>query len=281
VSIGFIGLGNIGKPMALQLLKLGEELWVYDLAEAPVAQLAAGGARAAARALDLAANCRVIGLCVRDESGVDNLLHGPGGLLAHMAADTVIAVHSTVTQAAVLGWAAEARKRGIWLIDAPITGGASGAEAATLTYMVGGQTDIVERCRPLFMTSAQKVIHAGSVGAGILLKLCNNLMTYAAFAAVHEAERLARAGGLDPALLMEVGHRNGVVTAQMEAFMSNRGKLGAAGSQALQQVFAPFAALARKDLAAALASARALHLKLPATERVAVIIEKVFLNQDN
>jgi 3-hydroxyisobutyrate dehydrogenase-like beta-hydroxyacid dehydrogenase len=281
VSIGFIGLGNIGKPMALQLLKLGEELWVYDLAEAQVAELAAGGARAGARALDLAANCRVIGLCVRDESEVGKLLHGPDGLLAHMAADTVIAVHSTVTQAAVLRWAAEARKRGIWLIDAPITGGASGAQAATLTYMVGGQTDIVERCRPLFMSSAQKVIHAGPVGAGILLKLCNNLMTYAAFAAVHEAERLARAGGLDPTLLMEVGHRNGVVTAQMEAFMSNRGKLGAAGSQTLQQVFAPFAALARKDLAAALASARQLHLKLPATERVAVIIEKVFLNQDN
>ena len=279
MSIGFIGLGNIGQPMAQQLLKLGEELWVYDVAESPVAQLAARGARPGARARELAANCRIISLCVRDEPDVERLLHGPDGLLAHMAADTIIAVHSTVTQAALLGWAAAARQRGVWLIDAPITGGAAGAQAAALTYMVGGPTEVIERCRPLFMTSGDKLIHAGTVGAGILLKLCNNLMTYAALTAVHEAEGLARAGGLDPALLIEVGHGNGVVTAQMEAFMSNRSKLSAAGGQALQQAFAPFAALARKDLAAALASAAELHVKLPATERVAELIEKVFLNQ--
>jgi 3-hydroxyisobutyrate dehydrogenase-like beta-hydroxyacid dehydrogenase len=281
VSIGFIGLGNIGKPMALQLLKLGEELWVYDVAQAPVAELSTRGARCGAHARELAAHCRIIGLCVRDETDVGALLHGPEGLLAHMAADTIIAVHSTVAQAPLLGWAAAARQRGIWLIDAPITGGASAAQAATLTYMVGGERHVIERCRPLFMTSGQKLIHAGAVGAGILLKLCNNLMTYAALAAVHEAERLARAGGLDPALLIEVGHGNGVITAQMEAFLNNRSKLGAAGGQALQLGFAPFAALARKDLAAALASARELHLRLPATERVDELIEKVFLNQDN
>lgn len=281
MSIGFIGLGNIGKPMALQLLKLGEELWVYDVAQAPVAELSTRGARCGAHARELAAHCRIIGLCVRDETDVGALLHGPEGLLAHMAADTIIAVHSTVAQAPLLGWAAAARQRGIWLIDAPITGGASAAQAATLTYMVGGERHVIERCRPLFMTSGQKLIHAGAVGAGILLKLCNNLMTYAALAAVHEAERLARAGGLDPALLIEVGHGNGVITAQMEAFLNNRSKLGAAGGQALQLGFAPFAALARKDLAAALASARELHLRLPATERVDELIEKVFLNQDN
>jgi 3-hydroxyisobutyrate dehydrogenase len=281
VSIGFIGLGNIGKPMARQLLKLGEELWVYDVAETPVAELTARGARPGSRVRDLAASCRIIGVCVRDDTEVDAVLHGAEGLLRHMAADTVIAVHSTVTQAAVLGWARAARAHGISLIDAPITGGASAAEAATLTYMVGADLAILERCRPLFMTSGQKVIHAGPVGAGILLKLCNNLMSYAAFTAVHEAERMARAGGLDPALLLEVGRSNGVLTAQMEAFMNNREGLAAAGAPVLQQAFAPFAALARKDLAAALASAQALQLRLPATERVAELIDNVFLNQDH
>jgi len=281
MSIGFIGLGNIGKPMARQLLKLGEEVWVCDVAEAPVAELAALGARGSLRPRELAERCRIIGVCVRDAAEVDQLLQGPEGLLAHMGADATLAVHSTVAQAAVLRWVAQARQRGMHLIDAPVTGGAAGAEAATLTYMVGGEADIVERCRPLFMTSGQRLIHAGPAGSGILLKLCNNLMTYAAFAAIDEAERLARAGGLDPALLADVGRGNGVVTAQMEAFIANRAKLGAAGPQLLQQVFAPFGALAVKDLAAALASARELRVQLPATERVADIIEKVFLNQYN
>jgi 3-hydroxyisobutyrate dehydrogenase len=280
MSIGFIGLGNIGKPMARQLLKLAEEVWVYDLVAQPVAELAALGAHAARDARELARRCRMIGLCVRDAADVEALLHD-GGLLAAMAPDSIIAVHSTVARATVLEWVAQAGARSIHLLDAPITGGAAAAESATLIYMVGGDAAVVERCRAVFMTSGAKLIHAGPAGSGILLKLCNNLMSYAAFAAIHEADRLARAGGLDPALLAEVGRSNGVVTAQMEAFLTNRGKLAHAGTQALHRGFAPFAALAEKDLAAALASARELQLPLPLTERVAVLIDKVFLNQDN
>ena len=92
----------------------------------------------AQRARDIAERCRIIGVCVRDEAEVRGVLCGDDGLLAHARPDAVIAVHSTVTQAAMLEWAAQARARGIHLLDAPITGGAAGAEAATLTYMVGG-----------------------------------------------------------------------------------------------------------------------------------------------
>jgi 3-hydroxyisobutyrate dehydrogenase len=207
-------------------------------------------------------------------------LHGPDGLLANMVADSVITVHSTVPQAALLGWAQEATAKGLHLIDAPMTGGATAAASGTLTYMVGGDTAIVERCRPLWATSAQKIIHVGPTGAGILLKLCNNLMAYAAFAAMHEANLLARAGGLDPALLTEVGRSNGVVTPQMEAFITNRDRLTALGGEALAKNFGAFAALGSKDLAAALASARELGVRLPATEQVAHIIQAVFLNQN-
>jgi len=281
VSIGFIGLGNLGAPMARQLLKLGEQLVVFDVAQDRIAELTALGARAGGSVPELARSCRVIGLCVRDEPEIAGLLHGSAGLLAHMANDTVIAVHSTVTQAAILEWARAAQQRAVHLIDAPVTGGAAGAQAGTLTCMVGGAASVFERCRPVFMTSAAKLIHAGPVGSGILLKLCNNLMSYAAFTAVHEADRLARAGGLDPALVVEVGRSNGVVTAQMEAFLSNRARMAAGGPQALQELFAPFAALAQKDLAAALASARSLGLELPGTECVAELIENVFLNYHN
>jgi 3-hydroxyisobutyrate dehydrogenase len=280
MSIGFIGLGNLGAPMARQLLKLGEEVLVHDVAEERVAELTALGARA--RGLrELAANCRIVGVCVRDEPEVAGLLGGSAGLLAHMAADTVIAVHSTVTPAAIIEWAHGARARAVHLIDAPVTGGASGAQGGTLTYMVGGAVSDVERCRPVFMTSGAKVIHAGPLGSGILLKLCNNLMSYAAFTAAHEAECLARAGRLDPALVVEVGRSNGVVTGQVEAFLSNRAQLIAAGPPALRKAFGPFAALARKDLDAALATARALGLDLPGTASVAGLIENVFLNQGN
>jgi 3-hydroxyisobutyrate dehydrogenase len=250
MAIGFIGLGNIGRPMAQQLLKLGEEIWVYDVAAAAAAELAARGARVARGPRELATHCRIVGICVRDEPEVGSVLHGNDGLLAHLPADAIVAVHSTVAHAAVLGWAAQAAARHIHLIDAPMSGGAAGAEQGTLVYMAGGAAELIERCRPLWATSGEKII------------------------------RLARAGGLNAELLTEVGRANGVVTQQMAAFMSNRDKLAALGEPALRRAFAPFAALADKDLHAALASARELAVSLPATEQVTRMIETVFLNAD-
>ncbi|MGH8445281.1 MAG: NAD(P)-dependent oxidoreductase, partial [Solimonas sp.] len=218
MTIGFIGLGNIGKPMARHLLKLGEPLLVHDVAAAPVAELVALGARAAAPR-ELAAQCRIVGLCVRDDHDVEALLYGADGMLEHLPADAIVAVHSTVTQAALLRWAGDAARRGVHVVDAPITGGASGAEGASLCAMVGAEPALLERLRPVLSAWASKIVHAGPAGCGIALKLCNNLMTYAAFAAIDEGTRLARAGGLDPKLLIEVGRANGVVTPQMEAFI--------------------------------------------------------------
>ncbi len=277
MSVGFIGLGNIGKPMAMRLLSLKEPVLVYDVAPSPLAELAALGAQAAPNPKALARECRVIGLCVRDEQDVENLLSGDDGLLANARPNSVIAVHSTVSQAAVLRWAEQGRARDVHLIDAPITGGASGAAAGTLCYMVGGVTEIVDWCRPVFNTSGNKIIHAGITGAGIALKLCNNLMTYAAFTAIHEAAALAQASGLAVELLIEVGRANGVVTPQMEAFISNREKLAAQGPAALRQFSASFGALGRKDLAAALESAGQLGVSIPATAKIHELIEKVFM----
>ncbi|MBS0378182.1 MAG: NAD(P)-dependent oxidoreductase [Proteobacteria bacterium] len=280
MAIGFIGLGNIGAPMARRLLKPDRPLWVFDADATRTQALAAQGAHAARDLAELAGHSELVGVCVRDERDVESVLEGPGGLLSNLAPRAVIAIHSTVSQAAILRWARSATERGLMLIDAPITGGAGAAEAGTLTYMVGAQAEVLERCRPVFMGAAQKIIHAGPVGAGILLKLCNNLMSYAAFAALDEAHRLALAGGLDVGLLAEVGRTNGVVTPQMEAFLNNRSRLVAAGPAVLAQVFGPFALLARKDLDAALASARDLNVQLPCTEQLAAEIGGVFLNQD-
>lgn len=278
MSVGFIGLGNIGKPMAMHLLKLDEPVWVHDVAEAPVAELVAAGAQRASTVAELAGHCRMIGLCVRDDNDVEQLLYGPSGLLAHAQSGAVIAVHSTVTVEALLRWSRDAAARGLELVDAPMTGGASGAEAGTLCYMVGGTTAMLEQCRPVLATSGSRIVHAGGIGAGITMKLCNNLMTYHALAAIDEASRLAKAGGLAIESLIEVGHSNGVVTPQMEAFLGNRERVAGQGPDMLCQIFRSSASLGRKDLAAALKSAAKLNVKLPATERVYEVIEDVFMS---
>lgn len=277
MNTGFIGLGNIGKPIAIQILKLGSRLTVYDVNPDATYDMVQRGAYLAKTAAEVARNSEIVGICVRDDADVNALLYGEEGLLTNGAAGMIIAIHSTVTQAAILRWAAEGATRGIYLIDAPITGGASGAEVGTLTYMVGGPEELVERCRPVFQASGQKIIHAGPLGSGIALKLCNNMMTYAAFAAIHEAAALAKASNLDPQMLIEVGRSNGVVTPQMEAFLGNRQKLAAGGEEMLRKAFAPFSALAKKDLAAALQSAEALSLSLPMTRQVAASMDETFM----
>ncbi len=128
-SIGFIGLGNIGRPIARRLLQYGEALRVYDVSTTACDELAALGALTVSPA-EMAARCHYIGLCVRDDADVESLLYGTDGLLACGPAGGIIAIHSTVTQAALLRWHRDAVAVGITLIDAPISGGASGAAPA-------------------------------------------------------------------------------------------------------------------------------------------------------
>jgi len=279
MSVGFIGLGNIGKPMARHLLKLPEAVWVYDIAPGPLAELQSLGANVAADPGTLAKVCRIVGVCVRDDNDVEALLSGENGLLANAAPDTVLAIHSTVTQAALLRWAEQGAARGIHVIDAPMTGGATGAEAATLCYMVGGSAEIIARCEPVFSTSGNKIVHCGAVGSGIAVKLCNNLMSYAAFAAMYEAARLAEACGLPLAKLQEVGRANGVVTPQMTAFIEGQLAAMRHGEAALVAAFGPNGRLGTKDLGAALQSAAQLRLELPVTAHLQGLIEDIFLRK--
>ena len=265
MRVGFAGLGNIGRPMARNLIGDRFELCVYDVQTAPIEELAAAGARVARDPVQLARAGEVIGVCVRDDAQVEELLLGSEGLLAAAAAGTVVAVHSTVRPATVCALAAVGRERGVHVIDAPITGGAPGASARTLTYMVGGDTEILERCRPVFETSARAIVHTGPVGSGLWLKLCNNLMTYQGFQAVFEATRLAERAGLSFEVFEQVTTSNGNLTDQMRAFLGLRDALEArAGDEDLHRMVAGFASLAEKDLSIALESARELGLSLPA-----------------
>ncbi len=279
LPVGFIGLGNMGKPMARNLVCDTLEAWVHDVQQAPVDELVALGARSATPA-DIARHCRVIGLCVRDDRDVEALLYGAEGMLALAAPGTVIAIHSTVTQAGLLRWAKDAAERGVDLIDAPVTRGKLGKEPHFICYMVGGTAEVLERCRPVLETSAESIIHAGPLGAGIALKLCNNMITYLEFIAMSEALAIAERSGLSIEVLADVGRGNGVINERMVAFASNRIKLreqlGEAGFAA---AFGPFGKLGEKDLDAALDTARSLELHLPATALARTMIHDVFMNR--
>lgn len=279
-NVGFIGLGNIGKPMAKHLVTDEFQLYAYDVFPDAIADLATLGAIAAIALSDIAANCLYIGICVRDGKDVENLLYGDNGLLQLAQADTVIVIHSTVTQAGLLKWAADARMKNIHILDAPITGGASGAEAGTLCYMVGGDEQQLEAIRPMISTSADKIVHAGALGTGIALKLCNNLITYAEFAAMSEATRLAEACGLSADVLREVGKSNGVINDQMHKMISNRNMLAVnCNEEQMDQYMGPFGRLGRKDLQCAIDTAAELDIQLPGTEFVRDMIEDVFVNK--
>jgi 3-hydroxyisobutyrate dehydrogenase len=280
MDVGYIGLGNIGKPAARHLIREEFRAHVFDLFEPAVRELEAEGALAHDSAAVLAGRCAHIGICVRDNAQVESVLYGDDGVLAHAASGTLIAIHSTVTRKALLRWAGDAADRGLILVDAPVSGGARGAEAGTLCYMVGGDAEAFERARPVLKTSADSVIHAGPTGSGLLLKLCNNVMTYAGFLAMSEATRLAEAGGLSAELLREVGKSNGVVNESMFQFVSNRNALAAACSEAeLEEIFGAFGRLGEKDLDCALESAAEMGVSLPSTARLREIVYPMFMNR--
>ena len=275
--VGFAGLGNIGKPMALNLIGERFDLCVYDVAAEPLGELASAGARVAGDSRELARAAEIIGVCVRDDAQVEALLLGPEGVLAAAEAGSVVAVHSTIRPATVHNLAAVGRERGVHVIDAPITGGAPGAAARTLTYMVGGEAELLERCRPVFETSAGTIVHTGPLGTGLWMKLCNNLMTYQSFQAAFEASLLAKTAGLSFEVFEEVTTSNGNLTDQMRAFLGLRRALEARADDAgLRQLVAGFADLAHKDLSIALESAGELGLALSGTDQCRENMARVY-----
>lgn len=279
-NVGYIGLGNIGKPCARRLIGDRYRAHVYDIEAEAVQELAAAGAVGCASAAEVARNCTQIGICVRDEAQVENLLYGGEGIFAQAAAGTLVAIHSTVTRAAILKWAAEAEDQDVRLIDAGISGGAQGAEAGTLVYMVGGDEKTLAEARPVFKTSGEQVIHAGPVGTGMVLKLCNNLIQYMGFMAMSEATRLANACGLSADLLHAAGQPNGVVNDNMLKFVSGRNALAAnCTAEQLEGVFGPFGKLGEKDLDCALDCAEQLGVELPAAAGLRRSIYDLFVNR--
>lgn len=280
-KVGYIGLGNIGKPSAQHLICDAFDAHVYDVYAPAVEEMVAAGATGCASVAELARTCSHIGVCVRDDAQVESLLQGEEGIFANAASGTLVAIHSTVTQANLLQWSQQASDKGLDLIDAPITGGAHRAVEGTLCYMVGGSEEQLAKGSPVFETSAEKIVHAGPIGSGIALKLCNNFIQYTEFVAMAEATRLAEACGLSVDVLRDVGLSNGVVNEQMYMFASGRNGLSKTCSEEeMEQIFGVMGRLGRKDLECALTTAADMGVVMPTAQYICDRIEKVFLAKD-
>jgi 3-hydroxyisobutyrate dehydrogenase-like beta-hydroxyacid dehydrogenase len=274
---GFVGLGNIGKPMARRLVEGGLETTVFDLVAGAVDELVAAGARRAQSPREVAAAADVVGVCVRDDTDVHAVVLGADGLLAGARSGLIIAVHSTVLPRTVRTIAEKASPRGVALVDACVTGGAPGAEQGRLTCMVGGDAADVEKCRPVFACFAERVVHAGALGSGAGLKLCNNLMTYLGFLSAFEATLLARQAGLSRQALEEVTRANGNMTDQMLAFLSlHRVPAEQRTAPDFQQLLRAFTTLAEKDLAVTLEFAREHGVALPGAALCQQLMARVY-----
>lgn len=266
MKTGFIGLGNIGKPIAQCMARAGRDLAVFDLAEEPLAELKAMGATIADSPGEMAKSAKVIGICVRNDDDVLQVMNGQDGILANARKGLLVVLHSTVTLSLVKQIGAEAAQAGVRIVDAPVSRG-QGVDGANFVFMLGGDPDDVAEAREFVEPAACKIVQAGPLGTGMVLKLCNNNLTYLGVVAVHDALRLARSGGADPAALAEVISANGVGSANVIGTLS-RGVTRMSGNSDGHDLpeLEPLIGLAEKDLDNTLALAREIGIDLPSVE---------------
>ncbi|MEP0845922.1 MAG: NAD(P)-dependent oxidoreductase [Phycisphaerae bacterium] len=202
-TIGFVGTGIMGGPMAGHLLRAGYSLSVHSRTRSRAAPLEAHGARWCDTPADAARACDVLMLNVPDTPDVEAVLFGPRGAAEALPTGSVVIDFSTISPQATRDFAARLAQRGSTLLDAPVTGGQVGAQNATLTIMVGGDSAAFVRVRPLLETLGKKVVHVGESGNGQLLKACNQILCAVNQIAVCEALMLAERSGLDLATAID------------------------------------------------------------------------------
>jgi 3-hydroxyisobutyrate dehydrogenase len=204
MTIAFIGLGNMGAPMALNLAKAGHALQVFDLSPAAIAAAREGGLSVAASATAAVAEAEVVISMLPASRHVEALFLGDAGLLGTIRPGTLVIDCSTIAPAVSRTVAEAAKARGIDFIDAPVSGGTAGAAAGTLSFMVGGESAHLERARPLLEKMGKNIFHAGAVGAGQVAKIANNMLLAIHMAGTAEALALGVANGLDPKVLSDI-----------------------------------------------------------------------------
>lgn len=204
VSVGFIGVGNMGNPMAGNVLKKGFALTVFDRHAPAMENLIQAGARKAGSAAEVVDRSDIVLTCLPASPDVEAVYLEPGGLVERARPDMVLVDLSSVLPATPRTIEPRARARGVHFLEAPVSGGVSGARAATLAVMVGGDGDVLPRAEPVLRAIGPNIFHVGPVGAGNTVKAINNMMACVNALAMMEGVALGVKAGLDPLTIYEV-----------------------------------------------------------------------------
>lgn len=194
---GYIGIGTMGRPIATNVLQAGFDLMVYDVRQEPLDEMSRLGARIAESPMEVAQHAELIEISVVDDDQVRSVVEGPEGILAGAKPGLVIAVHSTIHPDTARYVGEQAAPRGVQVLDAAVSGGSAGAQARTLCYMVGGDKETFERCRPVFETSGSNIFYMGPLGMGAATKVAQQLMTCIHMLAASEGFAVASRAGVD------------------------------------------------------------------------------------
>jgi len=203
MRLGYIGLGNMGKAMARNLLRAGFELTVHNRSRPPVEELAAEGARLAESPAEVARASDVVCTNLPDTPDVERVVLGERGIVDGGRPGLIVVDHSTIRPEAARRLADRLADRGLTFLDAPVSGGDVGAREATLTIMVGGEAEALDRVRPALAAMGKTITHVGGSGAGQVAKACNQIMVAAQMVAMGELLLLAQRCGVDPRRVIE------------------------------------------------------------------------------
>jgi 3-hydroxyisobutyrate dehydrogenase-like beta-hydroxyacid dehydrogenase len=265
VKLGYIGLGNQGKPMAERLVDWPGGLVVFDVRLEAMTPLAEKGAILADRVSDVAA-ADVISVTVLNDEQVRDVVAGEQGLARFAKPGTVIAIHSTISANTAAELARQLKPEGIHIVDAPVSGGAGAAKKGQLAVMVGADDEAFQKVKPVFEKWATLIVHAGEPGAGTRMKLARNMLTFIGFAAVCEAQQLAEASGINLQDLGKVVRHSDSLSGGPGAIMFRDDMKPLAPDHFLHDMFVHTRGLAEKDLRLALSLGESVDVDLPLAE---------------
>lgn len=262
--VGVIGLGIMGAPMARNLLRAGFPVVVWNRSPGRMDELVAAGAEPAASPREVAARAAVTITMLPDSPDVEEVFHGPDGILAGVAPGVVLIDMSTIAPRVARELAATVAERGAAMLDAPVSGGDVGAQEGTLSIMVGGDAAALARARPVLEALGTTITHVGGSGAGQVVKACNQIVVALTLEAIGEALVLGSKAGVDPAAIV-VALSGGLAASRL---------LEVRGPKLLARDFEPGFKLDlhAKDLAIVLATARDLGVALPGT----AVVDQLF-----
>ncbi|MCV7171814.1 NAD(P)-dependent oxidoreductase [Mycobacterium manitobense] len=256
---GYIGLGNMGAPMAARLVEWPGGLTVFDVRTDAMTPLVEAGASVADSVADVA-SADIISVTVLNDAQVREVV---AELAEHAKPGTVIAIHSTISPETAVELAEQLRPQDIHIVDAPVSGGGAAAGKGELAVMVGADREVYERIKPAFKQFASMVIHAGAPGAGTRMKLARNMLTFTSYAAACEAMRLAEQAGIDLQQLGRVVRHTDALTSGAGAIMVRDDMRPLDHDHFLYEPFLHARGLGEKDLSLALALGEAVSVDLP------------------